>query len=95
MEDQKHPIILDGKHKAIQLLLEPEHRENSHELMENVCVVQQKLWVIGLRNVLRSIKYHCVRDRKRNIIAHQPIMSDLPPERVSHGVCAFESTGVD
>ena len=93
--DQKHPMILDALHEAIQLLLEREHQENSHQGTEYLRnVVQQKFWIVGLRNALRSIKNHCVRCRKQGIIANQPKMSDLLPQRVSHGICSFETTGV-
>ena len=93
--DQKHPMILDATHEAIQLLLEREHQENLHQGTEYLRnVVQQKVWIIGLRNVLRWVKYHCVRCRKRGIIAYQPKMSEMSPERVSHGIDSFKSIGV-
>ena len=88
-------MILDAKHEAIQLLLEREHQENLHQGTEYLWnVVQQRFWIIGLRNALRSIKYHCVKCRKGGIKAYQPKISDLLPERVSNGICSFQITEV-
>ena len=55
------PIILDGKHPCVKLLLKEYHRRfyhGSHETIVNE--VRQKFYIIGLRNTLRSIVYNCL-----------------------------------
>ena len=95
-EDAKHPNLLSAKHPAVVLMLRQMHADSNHEGTEYVrSLVQQRSWVIGLRNVLRSIKSKCVRCRK---LAVQPVhlhMADLPKERVEGNVYLFKNTGVD
>ena len=53
----KHPILLQCKHHAVELFLRSEHKDNQHEGTEHVRnFVQQKMWILGIRNNLRSIK---------------------------------------
>ena len=57
----KHPILLHWKHHAVELFLRNEHKDNQHDGTEHVRnIVQQKMWIIGIRNALRSIKIKCV-----------------------------------
>ena len=56
---------------------------------------QQRFWVIGLRNALRSIKPKCVRCRRLAVEPVHPHMMDLPKERVEANVYPFKKTGVD
>ena len=61
----KHPILVHWKHHAIELFLRNEHKDNQHEGIEHVRnIVQQKMWILGIRNALRSIKNKCVTSRK-------------------------------
>ena len=53
----KHPILLHWKYHAVELFLRNEHKDNQHEGTEHVKnIVQQKVWILGTRNALRSIK---------------------------------------
>ena len=65
----KHSILLPWKHHAVELFLRNEHKDNQHEGTEHVRnIVQQKIWILGIRNVLRSIKKKCVTCRKDSTI---------------------------
>ena len=61
----KYPTLLHWKHHAIELFLQSEHKNNQHEGTEHVRnIVQQMMWILGIRNALRSIKNKCVTCRK-------------------------------
>ena len=82
-ENLKHPILFSAKHRAVVLLLRQMHEDNHHEGTEYVrSLVQQRFWVIGKRNALRSIKSKCVKCRKPSMQSIHPHMADLPKERV-------------
>ncbi len=82
--DMKHPIILDGRHPVVKLLLIDSHSKFHHEGVEFLrAQLQQRFSILKLRAVLRSIKHHCVVCRKRDATPHQPMMADLPVERLS------------
>ena len=92
----KHPILLTSKHPVIQLLLEKAHRNNLHEGTEYVRIMlQQEIWIIGLRNALSEIKSRCIKCRQRNANPIHPPMADLPRERFDEHVFPFTHTGVD
>ena len=77
--DAKHPILLHWKHHAIELFLRNEHKNNQHEGTEHVRnIVQQKMWILGIRNALRSIKNKCVTCRKGRAHTIAPVKADLP-----------------
>ena len=95
-DDAKQPILLSAKHPMVVLMLRQMHEDNHHEGTEYVrSLVQQRFWVIGLRNALRSIKAKCIKCRKLAVQPIHPHMADLPKERVEGNVYPFKNTGVD
>ena len=91
----KHPILLHWKHHAVELFLRNEHKDNRHEGTEHVRnIVQQKMWILGIRNALRSIKNKCITCRKGRAQTIAPVMADLPEERLDAST-AFTNVGVD
>ena len=72
------------------------HFEHNHEGIEYVrSVIQQKFWIIGLRNALRSVKISCVFCRKIRAQHKTPFMADLPSERLDYQSYPFTNVGVD
>ena len=60
----KHPVMLHWKHHVVELFLRNEHRNSHHEGTEHVRnIVQQKFWILGIRNAFRSIKNKIIRCR--------------------------------
>ena len=90
-----YPILLTAEHSVV-LLFEKAHRDNLYEGTENVeNKLQQKYWIIGLRNALRKIKSRCIKCRHRNTNPIHPPMVDIPRERLDEHVFPFTHTGVD
>ena len=79
--ETKHPILSHWKHHVVELFLRNEHRNSHHEGTEHVRnIVQQKFWILGIRNALRSIKNKCIRCRKGRAQTKAPVMAELPEE---------------
>ena len=93
--DIKHPIILDSRHPAVRLFLKKEHLVNHHEGKDFLrACIQRRYAVLKLRSALRSVKFNCVLCRKRSKKSVQPMMADLPAERLSYGSPPFFNTGM-
>ena len=94
--ETRHPVILDGRHPFVRLLLTHIHWSNHHFGVEYLrSVVQEKFAVVRLRPVLRSIRSNCVVCRKHRANPPTPMMSDLPKERLGLGKRPFTYTSVD
>ena len=92
----KHPIILDARHTLVRLLTRSLHQTHFHQGLDYMrSVLNMKYAILGLRRLLRSIENHCVTCRKRKASTIQPIMSDLPVERLEYKQPPFNHTGGD
>ena len=92
----KHPKLLSAKHPLEIFLLKQAHSDNNHEGTEYVrSVLQQKYWIMGLRNALRSIKHQCIQCRKVSTQSLQPQMVDFPKERLTGTNHPFQNNGID
>ena len=92
----KYPIILDARYPFLKLFLEHTHIKHYHQGVEHLrSIVQEHYTVLKLRSSLRSIKAHCLRCREFQAVTMQPIMSDLPKERLAYQSPTFTNTGVD
>ena len=81
--DAKHPILLDSRHPAVCLYLEQLHETHCHQGVNYLrALVQQQFAIVKLRTTLRSIVSKCVTCRKRRAETLNPIMSDLPREKL-------------
>ena len=58
-------------------------------------VLKIKYAILGLRRLLWSIKNQCVKSSQRKASTVQPIMSDLPVERLGYKQPPFNHTAVD
>ena len=56
--------------------------------------MQRRCAVLKMRSALRSIKFNCVLCRKRSENSVQPMVDDLPAERLSYGSPPFFKTGM-
>ena len=93
--ETKHPILSHWKHHVVELFLRNEHKKSNHEGTEHVRnLVQQKFWILGIRNAFRSIKNKCIRCRKGRAQTMTPVMAELPTERLNAST-AFANVGID
>ena len=93
--ETKHPILLHWKHHVVEIFLRNEHKNSHHEGTEHVRnIVQQKFWILGMRNALRSIKNKCIRCQEGRARTKAPVMADLLEERLVAST-VFSNVGVD
>ena len=94
--DSKHPILLDARHNVVRLLALSLHHKHFHQGLDFMrSVLNMNHAILGLRRLLRSIESQFVTCRKRKASTIQPIMSDLPVERLVYEQPPFNHTGVD
>ena len=92
----KHPIVLDARLTFVKLFLRHTHVKNHHQGIDYLrSKVQERYAILKLRSTLRSIKSNCVLCRKFRAATIQPIMAELPKERLAYQSPPFTNTGVD
>ncbi|XP_060808788.1 uncharacterized protein LOC106133502 isoform X2 [Amyelois transitella] len=94
--ETRSPVLLDGHHPAVRLLIQSYHEKAVHA--NNALVIneiRQRFWIVGLRNTIRSIVNKCILCRIRKAQPMNPIMGDLPPQRLAHHQRPFTYTGID
>ncbi|XP_052752379.1 uncharacterized protein LOC128200994 [Galleria mellonella] len=94
--DTKFPILLDGRHPVVHLLVHFYHcraGHANHELVINE--LRQKFWLVSLRNTVRSVARQCPFCRIRRALPMDPARGDLPQQRLAHHQRPFTYTGVD
>lgn len=93
--DQKHPILLAPKSHLTHLIIKHEHYRNLHAAPQLLLTsLRQKYWPLRGRETVRKIVHNCITCFKTNPRGHQPLMGDLPTDRLQ--VCRpFTNTGTD
>ena len=80
----------------VKLFLEHTHVKHCHQGIKYLrSIVHEHSTVLKLRSSLRSIKAQCLRCREFQAVTMQPIMSDLPKERLAYQSPPFTNTSVD
>ena len=91
-----NPVILNGNHRVVRLLIAHYHRLFHHANTNTVFnELRQKYFIIRARVALRSISAHCVICQLRRAKPHIPRMADLPQVRLDHGTNPFTNCGID
>ncbi|XP_045537630.1 uncharacterized protein LOC123721811 [Papilio machaon] len=94
--DTRFPILLDGRHPIVRLLVQFYHRKAGHANYELVVnELRQKYWLLRLRNTVRTVAKECLICRIRKSLPVNPKTGDLPPERLAHHRRPFTFTGLD
>ena len=94
--DVKHPIVLDASHAFVKLFLRHTHIKHHRQGFNYLrAKIQERYTILKLRSSLRSIKSNCVTCRQFRAATIQPIMADLPVERLAYQSPPFTNTGVD
>ena len=93
--ETKHPILLHWNHHVVDLFLQNKHKNSHHEGTEHVRnIAQQRFWILGVRNGLRSIKNKSIRCRKGRAQTEAPVLADLHEEQLVAST-VFSNVGVD
>ena len=93
----RYPVILDAENPSIDLYLKHVHDTNGHCGLEfSRALIQQQFWILKARKVLRRIIRHCITCRRQQKDVIQPILADLPKEKLPSTInYPFRTTGID
>lgn len=95
-ERTRNPIILDGNHDFVKLLVQKMHEDINHRgfqtLMNNFRLV---FWMPKMKLKIKSIVNKCLFCRKRDSRPIQPQMGVLPICRFNVFAKPFKSCGID
>jgi hypothetical protein len=95
-EEAKHPVILPGNHKTVELLARQVHECNGHVGSEHVLsLLRERYWIIGGRRLIRRIVHQCIRCKRILARPQQQLMGQLPAVRVTASTAPFDNVGVD
>lgn len=91
----KHPIIVPWNHPIVRRMatyLHLQHLHASNKLLSNI--INQRFWVIGLRNLARITCFECKRCYILKAKATQQLQGNLPACRIEQNP-VFQHVGVD
>ena len=93
----KHPMILDGQHRIVQLFVAFIHNSNCHtRLKQTQHILQLEFWILNAGSIIKKIIRRCYGCRRQDAYATYPEMSDLPPYRFpADQPFPFQQTGLD
>lgn len=94
--ETKRPIILPGRHKVTELVINNFHRlylHRNHEIVLNE--LNQRFHILALRKLIKGVASKCQTCKVRKARPIVPQMGDLPIARLSPGLRCFSYTGVD
>lgn len=93
--DSKHPILLSKASPLSALICDDYHRKLLHSGPRTTkAFILRQFWILSLNSLLRKVIYRCKPCYRLSANPVQPIMGDLPAERVSVSH-PFQNTGVD
>lgn len=93
--DKKHPVLLCSKHYFTLLIFRYEHNKLLHAGPQLLLShVRESWWALGGRNLAKNIVRKCVKCSRMQGQLIQPIMGNLPTERLQPGF-PFLRSGVD
>ncbi|KAL1448550.1 hypothetical protein WDU94_005484 [Cyamophila willieti] len=85
-ESAKHPALISKHCHLATLLINDLHSVTLHggpKLVQSF--LQQQFWIIGAKNLIRSIISKCINCIRMKPTFQQPIMGDLPVSRYTQG----------
>ncbi|XP_017460560.1 PREDICTED: uncharacterized protein LOC108353880, partial [Rhagoletis zephyria] len=92
----RRPIILPGSHYVAGLVVADHHRERHHQ-NDNLVMneIRQRYWVTAIRGTLKNVKRHCPVCIHERAKPADPLMGQLPKDRLTPYVRPFSYCGVD
>lgn len=93
--DERHPIIIPAHSHFSRLLMHEAHYKTKHGNVQLMLhYVRAKYWIIQSKRAALKVIRSCVRCLRYSQLDRQPLMADLPEERLSV-VSPFTNCGVD
>lgn len=94
--EARRPIILPQRHPLTQLIVHHYHHKMHHQNDSlTINEIRQRYWIVHIRAVLKNVKERCHKCKLSRAKPKQPLMGQLPPDRVTPFVRPFSYTGLD
>lgn len=91
----RHPLLLPKAGHLITLLVTDRHIKNSHAGCNALlAILQREFWILTARRTIRNIVFRCVPCYRLKASTMQPMMGDLPADRVNE-TRPFAGVGTD
>ncbi|XP_045769764.1 uncharacterized protein LOC123870481 [Maniola jurtina] len=93
--EARHPLLLPKSGHFIDLLISDSHLKNSHVGPNALlAILQRDYWILSARRAVRKITFKCISCYKLKGLTTQPLMGDLPKDRVL-AARPFQGVGTD
>ena len=92
--NSQSPILLSSKSRLAQLYARKIHNECHLGVSAVTAKIREKFWIVGLRNLVRSIRYKCTLCRRLDKSLQEQTMGEIPAERLKPAP-AWSYTSVD
>lgn len=80
---QKHPIVLPSTSPFTRLIFVSKHETSKHSGPQAMLSrIRLKYWPLNSRNIARNVVRRCVKCFRYKLVIVQPIMGDLPKDRI-------------
>ena len=80
--NEKNPVLLSSKSSLARLYANKIHNECHLGVSSVIAKIRRKFWIVGIRSLVKSIRYRCVTCRKLDKMLQQQIMGKIPAERL-------------
>ena len=80
--NDKNPAILSAKSEFAKLYAMKIHNQSHSGVLAVAAKIRSKYWIVGLRRLLRSIKFHCVTCKRLDKQLESQQMGQLPEYRL-------------
>lgn len=92
----KRPVILPKDHHLSVLIVKYFHEIHHHQFDElTICEIRYRFWIVDARTVLKKLKSSCPECILRKSKPRQPMMGQLPEDRLTPYLRPFTYSGVD
>lgn len=95
-EDARNPVLLPKDHHLTAILVSTYHRRMRHQQdAAVVCEIRLKYWIPHLKTLVRRARAKCMLCRIKSARPVEPVMGQLPNDRLTPFVRPFTYTGLD
>ena len=95
-DETKYPRLIPEKSELARLVILDAHHSTLHgRATQTIAQIRTRFWIPGCRNQVRKLILNCVTCSPFIGNKEEPLMGDLPKERISIPTRAFEDVGLD
>ena len=95
-DETKYPRIVPEKSELARLIIIDAHNATLHGGCNQVLAfIRTQYWIPRCRNQVRKLILNCVKCSRFTVKCKQPLMGDLPRERIEIPSRAFQDVGLD